>query len=374
MKIGVPTETKTEESRVAMTPAGVHDLVAAGHTVLVQAGAGDGSRVPDAEFADAGATIVADAATAWGDADLVCKVKEPQPTEFEHLRPGLVLFTYLHLAAYPAVAAALRERRVTAIAYETVQDAQGRLPLLAPMSEIAGRMSIQVGAHFLEREAGGRGILLGGCPGVEPANVVIVGAGMAGANAASIARGMEADVTIFDLNLDRLRAFDAIHRGAIKTRVANSLDIARAALDADLVVGAVLLPGAKAPRVLTRETVAKMKTGAVLVDISIDQGGCFETSHMTTHSDPTYVVDGVVHYCVGNMPGAVPRTSTYALTNVTLPYVVAIADHGLEAAVRADDALARGVNVYDGAITTDGVAAAHTLEAAPLSSLIGGAG
>jgi alanine dehydrogenase len=350
MKIGVPTETKTEESRVAMTPAGVHDLVAAGHTVLVQAGAGDGSRVPDAEFADAGATIVPDAATAWGDADLVCKVKEPQPAEFEHLRPGLLLFTYLHLAAYPAVAAVLRERRVTAIAYETVQDAQGRLPLLAPMSEIAGRMSIQVGAHFLEREAGGRGILLGGCPGVEPANVVIVGAGMAGANAASIARGMEADVTIFDLNLDRLRAFDAIHRGAIKTRVANSLDIARAALDADLVVGAVLLPGAKAPRVLTRDTVAKMKTGAVLVDISIDQGGCFETSRETKHSDPVYEVDGVLHYAVGNIPGVVPRTSTWALTNVTLPYVLAIAEHGLDGAIERRPELAGGVNVRDGEI------------------------
>jgi alanine dehydrogenase len=350
MKIGVPTETKTDESRVAMTPAGVHDLVAAGHAVLVQAGAGDGSRVPDAEFADAGATIVADAATVWGDADLVCKVKEPQPEEFGLMRPGLVLFTYLHLAAYPDVARALCEHRVTAIAYETVQDAQGRLPLLAPMSEIAGRMSVQVGAHFLEREAGGRGILLGGCPGVEPANVVIIGAGMAGANAASIARGMEADVTIFDLNLDRLRAFDAIHRGAIKTRVANSLDIARAAVDADLVVGAVLLPGAKAPRVLTRDTVAKMKTGAVLVDISIDQGGCFETSRETKHSDPVYEVDGVLHYAVGNIPGVVPRTSTWALTNVTLPYLLAIAELGLDRAIERRPELGGGLNVRDGQI------------------------
>jgi alanine dehydrogenase len=358
MKIGVPTETKTDESRVAMTPAGVHDLVAAGHAVLVQAGAGDGSRVPDREFADAGATIVADAVTVWSDADLVCKVKEPQPEEFELLRPGLALFTYLHLAAYPDVARALCERGVTAIAYETVQDAQNRLPLLAPMSEIAGRMSIQVGAHFLEREAGGRGILLGGCPGVEPANVVIIGAGMAGANAASIARGMEADVTIFDLNLDRLRAFDAIHRGAIKTRVANSLDIERAAIDADLVVGAVLLPGAKAPRVLTRATVAKMKTGAVLVDISIDQGGCFETSRETKHSDPVYEVDGVLHYAVGNIPGVVPRTSTWALTNVTLPYVLAIADLGIDGAMERRPDLRGGLNVRDGQIVHPVVAEA----------------
>jgi alanine dehydrogenase len=333
-----------------MTPAGVHELVAAGHAVLVQAGAGEGSRVADDEFAAAGATIVPDAASAWGDVDLVCKVKEPQPAEFPFLRPGLVLFTYLHLAAYPTVAAELRRSGVTAIAYETVQDAQGRLPLLAPMSEIAGRMSIQVGAHFLEREAGGRGILLGGCPGVEPAKVVIIGAGMAGANAASIARGMEADVTIFDLNLDRLRAFDAIHRGAIKTRVANALEIERAAIDADLVVGAVLLPGARAPRVLRRETVAKMKQGAVLVDISIDQGGCFETSRETKHSDPVYVLDGVLHYAVGNIPGVVPRTSTWALPNVTLPYGLAIAERGLDGAVERRPELRGGLNVRDGEI------------------------
>jgi alanine dehydrogenase len=350
MKIGVPTETKTEEGRVAMTPAGVQQLVGAGHTVLVQSGAGAGSRVSDDELAAAGATIVPDAATAWNDADLVCKVKEPQPDEFAYLRPGLVLFTYLHLAAYPEVAAALCSSGATAIAYETVQDAQGRLPLLAPMSEIAGRMSIQVGAHFLEREAGGRGILLGGCPGVEPAKVVIIGAGMAGANAASIARGMEADVTIFDLNLDRLRAFDAIHRGAIKTRVANALEIERVALEADLVVGAVLLPGARAPRVLRRSTVSRMKEGAVLVDISIDQGGCFETSRETKHSDPVYEVDGVLHYAVGNIPGVVPRTSTWALTNVTLPYVVALADFGVDGAVERRPELRGGINVRDGEV------------------------
>jgi alanine dehydrogenase len=350
MRIGVPTETKTDENRVAMTPAGVHDLVQDGHQVLVQAGAGDGSRVPDVEFRDAGATVVHDAAEVWAAADIVCKVKEPQAEEFAHLRAGMVLFTYLHLAAYPAVAEALCAAGVTAIAYETVQDAQGRLPLLAPMSEIAGRMSVQVGAHFLEREAGGRGILLGGCPGVEPARVVIIGAGMAGANAATIARGMEADVTVFDINLDRLRTFDTVHRGALKTRVANSLDIARAAEDADLVVGAVLLAGAKAPRVLTRATVARMKPGAVLVDISIDQGGCFETSRETKHSDPVYEVDGVLHYAVGNIPGAVPRTSTWALTNVTLPYVRALADGGIDRAIELRPELEGGLNVRDGKV------------------------
>jgi alanine dehydrogenase len=350
MKIGVPTETKTDENRVALTPPGVHELVLAGHTVLVQAGAGEGSRITDEEFADGGATIVGTAAEVWRDAELVCKVKEPQPSEFPHLRPGLILFTYLHLAAYPEVANALLGASVTAIAYETVQDAQGRLPLLAPMSEIAGRMSVQVGAHFLEREAGGRGILLGGCPGVEPAKVVIIGAGMAGANAATIARGMEADVTLFDVNLDRLRSFDAIYRGAIKTRVANALDVERAATEADLVIGAVLLAGARAPRVLTRTSISRMKPGSVVVDISIDQGGCFETSRETKHSDPVYEVDGVLHYAVGNIPGAVPRTSTMALTNVTLPYVTAIATHGVDGAIERRPELSGGINTRNGEI------------------------
>jgi alanine dehydrogenase len=314
--------------------------------------------VPDDEFRDAGATIVPHASDVWGEAELVCKVKEPQPSEFDLLRPGLALFTYLHLAAYPEVAKALVDASVTAIAYETVQDAQGRLPLLAPMSEIAGRMSVQVGAHFLESEAGGRGVLLGGCPGVEPAKVVIVGAGMAGANAATIARGMEADVTIFDVNLDRLRNFDAIYRGAIKTRVANALDIERAAIEADLVIGAVLLPGARAPRVLTRSSVSRMKRGAVVVDISIDQGGCFETSRETKHSDPVYEVDGVLHYAVGNIPGAVPRTSTWALTNVTLPYILAIATHGIDGAIERRPELKGGLNTRDGQIVHPVVAEA----------------
>jgi alanine dehydrogenase len=335
----------------------VHELTSHGHRVLVQRGAGDGSRVPDAEFADAGATMVLHAAEVWS-ADLVCKVKEPQADEFHHLRADLTLFTYLHLAAYPAVAAALVAAGCTALAYETVQDAQGRLPLLAPMSEIAGRMAVQVGAHFLERESGGRGILLGGAPGVEPGRVVVIGAGMAGVNAVSIARGMEADVTLFDVSLDRLRPMDAVHRGAVKTRMSHALDVARAVIEADLVIGAVLLPGAKAPRVVTAETVKRMRPGAVMVDISIDQGGCFETSRETSHSDPVYEVDGVLHYCVGNIPGAVPRTSTWALTNVTLPYASVIADLGVDGAVKARPELAGGVNVRGGAVVHAAVAAA----------------
>lgn len=357
MIVGVPTETKRDENRVAITPAGVHELSSRGHTVLVEAGAGDGSRVPDSEFAEAGATMVADASEVWG-ADLVCKVKEPQADEFRHLRADLTLFTYLHLAAYPAVAAALVASGCTALAYETVQDSQGRLPLLAPMSEIAGRMAVQVGAHFLERAAGGRGILLGGAPGVEPGRVVVIGAGMAGVNAVSIARGMEADVTLFDVSLDRLRPMDAVHRGAVKTRMSHALDVARAVVEADLVIGAVLLPGARAPHVVTAETVRRMRPGAVMVDISIDQGGCFETSRETSHSDPVYEVDGVLHYCVGNIPGAVPRTSTWALTNVTLPYAMILADRGVDGAVAARPELATGLNVRGGAVVHRAVAAA----------------
>lgn len=355
--VGVPTEIKADENRVAITPAGVHALVDAGHTVLVQAGAGAGSAFSDDDFASVGATIVATAAEAWSAA-VVCKVKEPQPEEFGLLRPDLVLFTYLHLAAYPEVADALLASGTTAVAYETVQDAQGRLPLLAPMSEIAGRMAPQVGAHFLERANGGRGILLGGSPGVEAGKVVVIGAGMAGQSAALIARGLEASVVVFDTNLDKLRAIDAIHRGAIETRMGNVLDIRAAVLEADLVVGAVLVPGGKAPKVVTRDEVARMKTGAVMVDISIDQGGCFETSRETHHSDPVYEVDGVLHYCVGNIPGAVPRTSTLALTNVTLPYALALATHGLDAAIAQRPELAGGVNVRGGAVVHPAVKAA----------------
>ena len=371
MDVGIPKEVKDNEYRVAATPEGVRELVRAGHRVAVQASAGDGSAIGDDQFAAAGAQILPDADAVFAAADMIVKVKEPQPQEYERFREGQVLFTYLHLAADERLTRFLVDRKVTSVAYETVQTSDGRLPLLAPMSEIAGRMAPQEGAVALERPKGGRGVLMGGASGVAPASVVVLGAGMAGANAAQIAAGMEAEVTVVDRNVDRLRDIDKVWHGRIQTVMSSTLAIERLVVGADMVVGAVLIPGARAPHLVSAETVGAMRPGAVLVDISIDQGGCFETSHVTTHSDPTYVVDGVVHYCVGNMPGAVPRTSTYALTNVTLPYVVAIADRGLEGAVRGDEALALGVNVYHGAITTDGVAAAHGLEALSLSSLLG---
>lgn len=375
MDIGIPREVKDNEYRVAATPEGVRELVRAGHRVVVETSAGVGSAITDEQYDVAGAEIVGGADAVFATAEMIVKVKEPQPEEYERFRSGQVLFTYLHLAADEQLTRFLAERHVTSVGYETVQTDDGRLPLLAPMSEIAGRMAPQEGATCLERPRGGRGVLMGGASGVAPARVVVLGAGMAGANAAQIAAGMEAEVTVVDRNVDRLREIDRVWHGRIQTVMSSALAVERLVLDADLVVGAVLVPGAKAPQLVTAETVSAMQPGSVLVDISIDQGGCFETSHVTTHSDPTFVVDGVVHYCVGNMPGAVPRTSTYALTNVTLPYVVAIADHGLDEAVRADPALALGVNVFGGAITNDGVAAAHGLDAVPLERLIGvGAG
>ncbi len=374
MIVGIPKEVKDSEYRVAATPEGVAELVAAGHRVVVQSTAGEGSALPDAQFAAAGAEIAPDADAVFAQADMIVKVKEPQPQEYQRFRSGQLLFTYLHLAADEALTRFLVERGVAAVAYETVQTPDGRLPLLAPMSEIAGRMAPHAGASNLERPKGGRGVLMGGAAGVAPARVLVLGAGMAGTNAAWIAAGMEAEVTIVDKNIERLRFVDQIQRGRIQTVASSGLAIERLVLEADLVVGAVLVPGAKAPHLVSEDLVSRMHPGAVLVDISIDQGGCFETSHVTTHSDPTYVLHGVVHYCVGNMPGAVPRTSTYALTNVTLPHVLEIATLGLEGAVRADPALALGVNVYRGRITNAGVAEAHGLEATPLRDLVDGLG
>jgi alanine dehydrogenase len=353
--VGVPVEIKTAENRVALTPDGVRELTAHGHRVLVEVGAGLGSSIADRDFSVAGASLVGDAAEAWG-AELVVKVKEPQPAEFAHLREGLVLCTYLHLAAYPEVARALMASKVTSLAYETVQAADGSLPLLAPMSEVAGRMAPQIGAHYLEHHNGGRGVLLGGAPGVRPARVVVLGAGNVGWNAAWIAQGMEAEVLLLDRNLDRLRFVDQIHRGRIMTLASNRGTVERAVAEADLVIGAVLVAGGRAPTVVTEAMVSAMKPGAVIVDVAVDQGGCVETTTETTHTDPVYLSHGVLHYAVGNMPAAVPHTSTYALTNATLPFVVAVAEHGLRAAVRADRALLLGVSTVAGQITNAAVA------------------
>ena len=356
MIVGVPAETKTAESRVAVTPDGVRELCAHGHAVLVERGAGEGSSIHDAAYERAGARLVS-ADDAWA-ADLVVKVKEPQPAELDHLRPDLVLFTYLHLAAYPEVARALLEAGTRAVAYETVQQPDGRLPLLAPMSEVAGRMAPQIGAHYLERSNGGRGVLLGGAPGVRPARVVVLGAGNVGWNAAWIAQGMEAEVLLLDRDLDRLRWVDQIHRGRIMTLASNRGSVEAAVGEADLVIGAVLVAGGRAPTIVTEEMVRGMRPGSVIVDVAIDQGGCVETAHETTHEDPVYVVHGVVHYAVGNVPGAVPHTSTYALTNATLPYVLEIAEKGLAGAVSADPTLRGGVSTIDGQVTNEAVAEA----------------
>ena len=356
--VGVPTEVKDDERRVAITPDGVAELRAAGVTVLVEAGAGRGSSLPDEAFRAAGAELVGTADELWERAELVCKVKEPQAEELVQLRPGLVLFTYLHLAAYPKVAHALMESRVTAFAYETVQRPDGRLPLLAPMSEVAGRLSVQVGARFLEAPQGGRGVLLGGVPGVRPARVVVLGAGNVGWNAAWIAAGMEAEVVLLDKDLDRLRWVDQIHRGRISTLASNRGALERVVPDADLVIGAVLVPGGRAPVVITDDMVRSMAPGAVIVDTAVDQGGCVASTRETTHHDPVFEHHGVVHYCVGNMPGAVPNTSTWALTNATLPYVRERAGLGPERAVEADPVLAAGRNVDAGEVTNPAVAEA----------------
>ena len=371
MRVGVPKEVKDHEDRVAITPAGVHELVSRGHEVVIEAGAGLGSSIPDAEYAAAGARLLASTDDVWAQAELVLKVKEPVEQEWPRMRRDQVLFTYLHLAASRACTEALLRAGTTAVAYETVQLADRSLPLLAPMSEVAGRMAPQVGAHCLERGAGGRGVLLGGVSGVYAAKVVVLGAGVSGMNAAAIALGMQAEVLVLDRNVQRLREADRIYQGHLQTVTSNAYEIERAVLDADLVIGAVLVAGARAPVLVTDELVGRMKPGAVLVDISVDQGGCFESTRPTTHSDPTFRVGECLFYCVANMPGAVPHTSTYALTNVTLPYVVEIADRGLRAAVLADPALALGVNTVDGACTYEPVAQAHGLALASLAEVLG---
>lgn len=370
MRIGVPREIKDHEHRVALTPAGARELTRAGHEVLVEAGAGAGSAIADAEYEAAGARTVPTAADAWS-AELVCKVKEPIAPEFDHLRPDQTLFTYLHLAAAGPLTRALVDAGTLAIAYETVVGDDGGLPLLAPMSEVAGRMAPQVGAATLQAEHGGRGVLLGGVSGVAPGHVVVIGAGTAGRNAAWLAAGMEARVTVLDLDLGKLRYIDSVHKGRITTLASNRWTLEGVVAEADLLIGAVLVPGAKAPHVVDDGMVASMRPGAVVVDISIDQGGCVATSHVTTHAEPTFVVHDVVHYCVGNMPGAVPHTSTYALTNVTLPYLVRLAAEGPRVALRADRRFARGVNVADGHVTDVGVAEAHDLPWRDVAEVLG---
>ncbi len=370
MIIGIPKEVKDHESRVGITPAGVKALVDAGHKVLVETKAGDLSAFPDDDYQHAGAEIVGSAYDTWRLADMVVKVKEPVEKEYGHFREGLVLFTYLHLAPVPDLTDKLLSKKVIGIAYETIRDKQGTLPLLTPMSEVAGRLSVQVGATYLQKEHGGRGLLLGGVPGVPPANVCIIGGGIVGTNAAKIALGMGAKVTIIDLNLNRLRELDDIFGGRLHTLASNSYNIARAASEADLLIGGVLIPGAAAPKIVTKAMVSRMKRGAVIVDVAIDQGGCIETARPTTHSDPSYVVDGVVHYCVTNMPAAVPNTSTLALTNATFPYVMKLANLGAAAAIKADTGIAEGVNTYNGTITYAAVAQNQNKPWKPVAELL----
>ncbi|MFL5833223.1 MAG: alanine dehydrogenase [Solirubrobacterales bacterium] len=371
MKIGVPTEIKSDEYRVAVTPAGVRELSEHGHEVLVQAGAGEGSAITDASYEAQGATIVPDAAAVFEAGEMILHVKELQPSEIEMLRPGQLLFTYLHLAPDPEQTRGLCGAGVTAIAYETVEDAHGRLPLLAPMSEVAGKIATQAGAFMLEKPMGGRGILLGGVPGVAAANVMVIGGGVVGMNAAFIAIGMEADVFVYDRSIDRLRELEVDFGGRCSTVYSTTLAIEEMLPNADLVIGAVLVHGARAPYVIRREQLALMKPGAVLVDVAIDQGGCFETSRPTTHRDPTFEVDGITHYCVANMPGAVPITSTHALTNATLPYALALADLGVEEAIRRDPGLRLGVNVAGGKVTHPAVAEGVGMEYVPVEGALG---
>ena len=370
MRIAVPAEVKNNEYRVAITPAGVHDLVANGHEVLVQSGAGLGSSITDEQYAAQGARIVADAVTAWGEADLVLKVKEPIKSEYAHFRDGMLLFTYLHLAAEKDLTEALIESRVTAIAYETVQLPSRVLPLLAPMSEVAGRLAPIVGANAMMRPNGGPGLLVPGVPGTDPANIVVLGGGVAGTNAVAMAVGLGAEVTVLDTNIQRLRELDALYSGRIRTIASNGFEIEKAAMDADMLIGSVLIPGAKAPKLVSNDLVSRMKPGSVLVDIAVDQGGCFADSRPTTHADPTFRVHDSIFYCVANMPGAVPTTSTYALTNATMPYVRSLANHGWLDALRADASLALGLNTHAGRITNDAVAAAHGLQAVALASAL----
>jgi alanine dehydrogenase len=369
MKIGVVKEIKSDEYRVALTPAGARELVQRGHDVVVETGAGEGSAFVDGAYAAVGARL-APAGEIWADSELLLKVKEPLPSEYGLLHEGLILFTYLHLAANRELTQALVDSGAACVAYETVETPNGALPLLAPMSEIAGRLAAQAGAYFLEKPQGGRGLLLSGVPGVAPGRVIVIGGGIVGYNAAVIAIGLGANVTILERSIDRMRHLDEILSGPVSLVMSSTLQIEESVREADVVIGAVLIPGARAPKLITRAMLGEMKTGAVFCDVAIDQGGCAETSRPTTHSEPVYVVDGITHYCVANMPGAVPITSTKALTNATLPYVEAIADHGLAEAVARDPALAGGVNVLNGKVTYEAVAEAHDLEYAPLADVL----
>ena len=370
MIIGIPTEIKDNEYRVGMVPAGVHALIDAGHTVHIQKGAGEGSGFPDEEYISVGATVLPDAKSVYSQSEMIIKVKEPIEPEYDLMQEDQILFTYLHLAPVPDLTRVLLDRKVIGIAYETITDRHGGLPLLAPMSEVAGRLSVQVGAYFLMRPYGGRGVLPGGVPGVPPADVIIIGGGIVGLNAAKMALGLGANVTILEKDLDRMRYLDDIFHGNIMTLASNQLMLENALQRADMLIGAVLIPGASAPKLVTREHLKIMKNGSVIVDVSVDQGGCAETTKPTTHSQPTYTIDGVVHYCVANMPGSVPRTSTLALTNATLPYALQLAGKGVSRAIKDDPGLALGVNTYKGTMTCEAVASSQNIPYQPIEELI----